>query len=302
MLAVRRQAEALLTAGDSNSAVVLLRKAVNQSPSVMGLRSLLTQAYLAAGRGTDAASEAQRALALNPNSDRASELALTRLLAQAFALNGDTTAARATYEQIIAAQPNSQWARILLANLLLEQNKSDEAEQLFRAVRRADSSNHDAALGLARLLADRSDYPGAQRELATLSGGNDSAATYHATVEFFDERITRLGAALASNRASWEKGTLGRDGLYAATSAQSGRAAGLLAILKAAAPPPNSSEAVTRAYKRRVYAASLLSQSVSALLAFLDNNDADAGSKAALQLIEFQRELDEARRTDASLP
>jgi thioredoxin-like negative regulator of GroEL len=302
-LATRKQAETMLGTGDINAAIVMLRKAINQTPNAVPLRIMLTKAYLAARRGTDAASEAQRALTLNPNADRANELELTRLLAQAFALNGDTTAARATYDQVIAAQPQAQWARVALANLLLEQNRRDEAETLYRAVRQSDPSNRDAALGLARLLADKGDYPAAQRELSQLSGvGNDSAAAYKATVEFFDERIGRLGGLVAANRTAWEKGTLSKEALYNATTAQSGRVSGLLAILKAGAPPSGSPGAVTRSYNSRVYAATLLAQSIAALLSHLDTGDTDAGSKASVHLIEFQREMNAAHALDGTAP
>ncbi len=123
--AMRIRGVALLEAGDTEAAIVALRRAVDLQPRASTPRVALIQAYLKAGRGTDAVDEARRALTLVPAGDSAGELELTRLLARGLSVNGDTTAARAAYEQILQARPRATWARLALGDLLIEQNRPE---------------------------------------------------------------------------------------------------------------------------------------------------------------------------------
>ena len=300
-LAALQQAEALLTSGDPSAAVGLLRRAVNQSPLSLRVRIALARAYLAARRGTDAADEARRALRVAPTGDRASLMELSQIMAQAYAQNGDTTAARVAYEEIIRAQPTAQWARVALADLLLQQNRTGEAEAILRGVQKVEPTNREAAIGMARLLASRGDYAGATRELNVLdnapaaTGTPASGAASEAIATLFDEGAPRLANLMTQNRAAWEANKLSREVFFKATTAQSERAGGLQKLLKAVPPPPGSPDATVKAYRKRVYAASLLSQAASALLGFLETGDPDTGTQAALQLTEFQKELQAAQ-------
>lgn len=294
-LAARRQGDALLSAGDINGAIASLRRAINLSPRDLYLRATLVRAYLAARRHADAVSEVRRGLTVALPSDRRGRLEMSRLLAQTLAQSGDANAARVTYEQIIAAQPRAHWARIALAELMLSRGEVDDAEKQYLVVRGEAPEDRDAALGMARIRAARGDYEAALREL---SGNDADAATRYAiSRDLFDEGAARVAALLSQNRKAWEAGKLSREVFYKATTAQSDRITALLALLKAVPLPPSEdgNSAGKRAYRQRVLAVSLLSQAVTGLLTFLETGDNAAGAQASVLLIEFQKELAQAR-------
>jgi len=293
--AVRRQADALIASGDINAAISVLRRAINQAPRDTTLRTALVKAYLAAGRESDANAEARRALAIAAPDDRRGRLELTRLLAQALSKNGDTTAARVAYQETIEAEPSAIWARIALADLLMTEGQSAAAEAQLKAARKVAPDDRDVALALARLLANRGDYVGALAEI-TSGGGDDATERALAARALFDEGAKRVASLLTQNRAAWENGTLSREAFYKATTAQSERAAALLNLLKVVPPPPTgpNADVLGRAHKKRVFAAALLSQSVAAMVTFLETGKESDGSEARVLLGEFQKEMEGA--------
>jgi Tfp pilus assembly protein PilF len=298
--AERLQGEQLLKAGDTNGALLSLRRAVNLAPRSVPMRAALIQGYLAAKRAPDAIAEARRALTLAAPEDRAGRLELTRLLAEALTQSGDTTAARATYEEIITAQPGSgaYWARLGLAALLEKQGKLEEAEAQYRLVRKADPNEKDAALGLARVLAARGDYEAAIAEMTAIEGEGGQEARYETALRLFDDGTTRIADLLAENREAYENGTLAREVFFRATAAQSARINALLALMKAVPPPQDATELVRKTHRQRVFAASLLTQGVAAILAQLETGDTSAGSQATVFLNEFRTEMNAIRRAE----
>ncbi len=306
--AIRRQADALIASGDVNTAISTLRRGINQAPRDARLRAALVKAYLAAGQTGDAAAEAKRGLGIAAPDDRDGRLELTRLLAQGLSRNGDTTAARVMYQETIEAEPSAVWARIALADLLVSEGQTVAAEAQLQAARKIAPDDADVSVSLARLLAQKGDYNGALAAITSgANNGGDAAARSLAARSLFDDGAKRVANLLAQNRVAWEAGTLSREAFYKATAAQSERATALLALLKAVPPPaggPNG-EVLTRAHKRRVFAAALLSQSVAAMVTFLETGKESDGVEARLLLTEFQKELDNANNsgpTDAPSP
>ncbi|MBC8101716.1 MAG: tetratricopeptide repeat protein [Cytophagales bacterium] len=289
----RQQAEALIAGGDLTGAIVILRKSVNQAPRSLSLRVALAKAYVASGRTNDAAAEARRALTIAaPNADRGARLEMTRLLADAYAKNGDSTAARATYEEILAAQPQAYWARIALGDLLLGQGDNAGAEAAYRAVRSADPGNREAVLGVARALMARGDFSGALAEVGVggTAGGSQGERLSTASA-LFDEIAVKTANSVVQNREAFDGGQLSREAFYKATTAQSARAGSLLSLLRSAAPPAAAAERITRPYRHRVFAATLLSQAVDGMLSYLQTGDRNAGEQAKVLLTEFRKEL-----------
>jgi thioredoxin-like negative regulator of GroEL len=289
-----KQGQALIAAGDANGAILALRPAVNLAPRSASLRAALARAYLAAGRGLDAVAEVRRALALVPASDQAGQTELTGLLAQGLTQSGDTTAARAAYEQILAAQPRAHWARLGLAGLLLAQNQAEDAEAHYRAVRRADPANKEAAERLARLLAARGDYAGAREEMAVMS----PRLRFALARALFDGGASTVAATLARQRKAYEEGQISREVFHKAASLQAERVSALTVLLRDA--PPSAGESLIRAYRRRILAASLLAQAAASVLSYLETGEATAGSQAAVLLGEARREIAEAQTLEKS--
>jgi tetratricopeptide (TPR) repeat protein len=291
--AVRQQADALLSGGNSSAAIMMLRSAIDQEPLSAILRLSLARVYAGLHRDNDAAAEAQRALTVVPALDAPTESELTKIMTASLLTGGDTGAARSAYEQIVAGQPGALWARIALAEMEIADGHSDAAEAQYRAVLANDPANRDGIVGLARLLATRGDYPGALKALNSLgkSGRSDAQRRGDAAAVVFDDGMTHIANLMAQNRAAWETGTLSAEAIYGATTAQTARITGLTGLLKSFPPASDAGEIATHAYKRRLYAASLLAQSSNALISFLSARDADSGAAATLELGEFHKEL-----------
>jgi tetratricopeptide (TPR) repeat protein len=290
--ATAQRAQTLLNDGDTDAAITLLRRTVNQVPLNGRLRLLLAKAYLTANRNTDAASEATRAMTLTPPENRADRVELTHILAEAMGKNGDTVAARATYEQVIAAQPqHADWARLALAGLLESQGQVDEAEAQYRAVLQADKTNQEAMAGLVHVYTARGNYTAALEQV----GASDRVARHSAAIQIFDQASAEIAARMKENRAAWEAKKISREAFYKATTAQSQRATALVTLLRSAPPADNSPDTAKKGQARRVLSASLLAQASTALLNFLETGSADSGSQADLWLVEFQKELTEAQ-------
>lgn len=291
----------LLADGDAAGAVVALNRAVNLTPRAPAPRAALVRAYLAAGRSSEAVAEARRALDLVGSGE--GQIELTRLLAQALAGSGDTTAAAATYAQIIEARPGARtvWARVALADLLLAQDRAPEAELQLRAARKFEPGNAEVAARLARLRAANNDYAGAVEELAETQ--IDPAARRALIGEIFDSGVLGLAAEMGRARAAFEAGQITRQALHQATAAKSARAAGLLTLIRSAAPAaeePGSADLM--AHRHRVLAGSLLVQALSSALAFVQSGDVAAAARADLLLGEARREIAEAQTAQQSAP
>jgi Flp pilus assembly protein TadD len=289
--AARQQADGLIASGDLSSAIVVLRKAVNLAPRSLMLRAALAKAYLSAGRTGDAATEARRALTVtSPTSDRAAWADLTRVLASASKEIGDNKAARAAYEEILKTQPQEHGTRLALGDLLLAQGDSAAAEKEYRIVRQADPANRAAILSVARVLIARGDFTGA---IAEVSGANKSETTPQERLDLnsalFDEIAGKTAESVAQNRQAFDAGQLSREAFFKATQAQSARVDSLLALLRSQDPPAGSAEGIVSPYRHRVWSATLLSQAVGSMLAFLESDDKKAGEQAKLLLSEFRK-------------
>lgn len=285
--------DALLASGDTSGAIVAFRRAVNLAPRQAAPRVALTRAYLAAGLGTEAVSEAQRALPLVPRTDDAGHMELTRLLAEGHKRAGDTTAALALYTQIVDARPQTAWARLALGDLLVRENKVDEAEAQYRAVLKREPTNALVPDRLARLRVARGDFAGAVDELAGLA----TAKRYPIVRDLFDTGAMALTASLTRARRAFDEKQIAREAFHLAVTAQAARASALLTLLKSAEPAQRSG-AIHRAYRRRVFAASLLVQASASVLTFIETDERETGGRAALLLNEARQEIAEAQAAE----
>lgn len=296
--AAYEQADVLITQGDSRGAIVLLRRAVSQSPLNGKLRLLLVKAYVGAQRPNDAAAEARRALQITPPENEAERIEITRLIADTFAAAGDRASARNAYEQVIATKSDANWARLSLAGIYLADGQADRAAEQYRAILKTEPGNRDAAVGIVRHLAAKGDFKAALSELgpddeAAATPGQRAARHAAATV-LFDEHAPRIATLMMQNRQAWESKTLSREAFYKATASHQSRINDLLAMLNAA-PPEKTDAASTKAHAKRVHAATLLAQAATSLVNYLETGNADSGSQATLWLNEFRKELAQAQ-------
>lgn len=289
--AEKRQGDEMMRAGDSSGAILSFRKAVNLAPRNAGYRTALAKAYLDAGRKGDALSEAKRALSIVPAEDPKSRIVVSRLLAEILTQNGDTTAARVAYEDIIRNQSSVIWARVELADLLASQGQVAEAENVYKTALKLAPTDKDAHLGYAKLLATKGDYDGALREITAASGSEDAEGRYNTAVGLFDDGVNQIVNRVEQNRTAWESKQISQEVYYKATSSQTAKVSGLVALLKAVPPPATGGDAMKQKHNKRVLAASLLLQGVASLLTQVETSDADAGSQATVFLSEFKRTM-----------
>ena len=293
--AALQQARDQVGAGDTDGAIITLRKAINRSPLELKLRLALTKTYQTANRENDAAQEARRALSLASADDREDRIELSRILADTLRKSGDSTAARALYEQALAAQPRAVWARVGLGDLLMTTGQPDAAEKEYRAALQAEPGNRDALLGVTRVFASRGDYDSALKELTAGGKAGSPLNRPGAIVAIFDQAAPEIASLMQTNREAWEGKRLSREAFYNATKAEEQRANSLLSLLRSAPPAESAADGARKSHSRRVLAGSLLCQSAASLLSYLDSGDADAGAQAALYLDDFQKEFAAAK-------
>lgn len=297
--AQRHQGDEQRRAGDATGAILSYRKAVNLAPLNAQYRASLAGAYLMAGRTADALSEAKRAISIVPDTDQTGKGAMAKVLAEVLAQSDDAAGARKTYEEMLRTDPTQTWAMTGLAEVLMTEGKTDEAAQWYKKAREAEPGSKEIALGYVRLLATQGDYNGALRELNAASGANDTAR-YDTTRNLFDDGVNKIAERVEQNRTAWERKKISQAVFYKATSTQTAKISGLLALLKAV-PPVSSADAQTkRNHNKRILAASLLLQGVASLLTQVETGDADAGKEATVFLSEFRREMQGAETAPAA--
>lgn len=295
--ALLEEGRELIAQGDATGAITLLRRAVNRTPLQLRPRMLLAQAYLTAHRAPEAAAEVRRALQLTPPQDVAGRREVMNLLAEACTQSGDIAAARTAYEQVIATTPDSaeiNWARLALANLYLERANKEGASAQFRAILRTDRRNREAAIGLAKILAETGDFVNVLAEIAPQAPDGtpaDKATRNAAAVILFEVAAPELARLLKANRSAWENKQISREIFYKATRTQAGRASALMTMVKSAAPDVPESDPAFKLHGRRILAASLLTQSFTAMQTYLETGNEDANAQSSLCLLEFEREF-----------
>lgn len=297
--AQQHQGDEQRRAGDTGGAILSYRRAVSLSPLNARYRASLAGAYLIAGRREDALSEAKRAVSIVPPSDGAGKIAASKVLAEVLSQSGDAAAARSTYEEMLRADPTQTWAMTGLAEVLIGEGKTGEAVALYKKARQADGGNKEIALGYIRLLAIQGDYDTALGELKRSGGAND-AARYDTTLLLFDEGVLKIAERVEQNRTAWQSKRISQEVFYKATTTQTAKVSGLLALLKAVPPAGVSDSRTKRDHSKRILAASLLLQGVASLLTQVETGDADAGKEATVFLTEFRREMPTGSATGAS--
>jgi len=150
-------------------------------------------ALLASNRGEYqlALQEAEKALALNPDWNRA------RLLqAQVMSQMGDSEAARATVQKALKSDPNNVRLRLIYAQFLAKAGDLQRAEKELARILGKDPDNHDARFGLATLLMEMGRDERAKKEFSDLTGVDKWRAQAYFYLGLIEARQNRLQSAL----------------------------------------------------------------------------------------------------------
>lgn len=286
-----RKADVLRRDGLPGQAVLQLRQAVSTNPRAAAPRMALMRAYADLGKGADAADEARRALQLARDLTDDDRRELAQVVARGLAEGQSPLESKAAFEAAIKANPDSIDTRLAYADLLLQSGETASAEVQFRIVRKKDPSSTDASRGLGRIVAARGDLDEALKEAADT--GHPLGRWTFATVVFLDA-ASPIAVRIAQTRSGWEAGQVSREAFYKSVNAQSERASRLVALLTTSPPPETASETEQGAHRRRVLAATLLSQAVSTLANYLETGDAASGVRSRTLIEEFLREMKNA--------
>ena len=140
--------------GEHEKAATRIDSAVGANPEVAVLHELNGRVLSAAGKPPEKAREAfDRALELDPKHAKAL-IGLAALSAQA----GDIDAALALYDRAADLDPKDPASALAATRLLVGAGRNADAQNRFRAVLSEHPREADAALGLARILAEQREY------------------------------------------------------------------------------------------------------------------------------------------------
>jgi tetratricopeptide (TPR) repeat protein len=176
---------------DGSQGLSIMARLVGDYPQIAELH--FAYALLASEKGEHrlALAEAEKALALHPDLNRA------RLLrAQVMSQMGDSAAARTTLKQALARDPGNAGLRIIYAQFLIKAGERKAARRELDKILGREPGNHDARFGLATLLMEEGQLNQAAREfqaLAAVEKWQSQAYFYQGLIE---ARVGHLQAAL----------------------------------------------------------------------------------------------------------
>ncbi|BBA35248.1 tetratricopeptide tPR_2 repeat-containing protein [Methylocaldum marinum] len=165
----------------------VMQRLVTEFPGMAELHFAF--ALLASTRGEYqlALQEAEKALALHPDWNRA------RLLqAQVMSQMGDSEAARATVQKALRSDPNNVRLRLIYSQFLAKAGDLRGAERELARILEKDPDNHDARFGLANLLMEAGRDENAKKqflELTTVSKWRGQAYFYLGLIEARQNRL-----------------------------------------------------------------------------------------------------------------
>jgi tetratricopeptide (TPR) repeat protein len=176
-----------------NKAIDFYREAMKIDPSAEYIAEELTEFYVQTGQLEKATTEADNLIARNPNNLEARKI-LARIYARQI---GDPDQGRVDqamlknaidqYQRITQQDPKDAESLSALARLYRIAHDDASAEKAYRQVLTLDGDDEDALNGLAMVLADRGDMPGAIEMLKKVVEKNPDPRTVVMLAEFYDQ-------------------------------------------------------------------------------------------------------------------
>jgi tetratricopeptide (TPR) repeat protein len=176
-----------------NKAIDFYREAMRIDPSAAYIAEELTEFYVQTGQLEKATTEANNLLKANPANIDARKI-LARIYARQI---GDPDQGRidqdmlknaiAQYQQITQQDPKDTESLSTLARLYRVSRDDAAAEKAYRQVLALDAEDEDALNGLALVLADHGDMPGAIEMLKKVVEKNPDPRTVVMLAEFYDQ-------------------------------------------------------------------------------------------------------------------
>ncbi len=185
----------LIQNGKKEEAGSVLRELVSKKPDSFIGTYYLAKLYFTLGDNLLAIKNYERALEINPSAD---QVALE--LIQVLAMDRQITKAIDRCQKLIAESPGNAKAKSFLAELLLGEQKIEEALKAFEEAKKVDESPNELQFKVALIKLQRKDYEGAEAELNLLLLRNPKyhqaryyLATAYASQERTDDAVRELG-------------------------------------------------------------------------------------------------------------
>jgi tetratricopeptide (TPR) repeat protein len=184
----------LIQNGRKEEAGRVLRELISKNPDSFIGTYYLAKLYFTLGDNLLAIKNYERALELNPSAD---QVALE--LIQVLAVDRQISRAIERCQKLIAQSPGNAKAKSFLAELLLGEQKIEEALKVFEEAKKDDDSPSELQFKVALIKLQKKDYEGAEAELRLLLVKNPEyhqaryyLATAYASQERINEAVTEL--------------------------------------------------------------------------------------------------------------
>ena len=279
--------------GDFSSAVVALRKAVNDKPHDIDLRRQLIQAYQSRQMPEAAHGEALRALRMD-----AGNANLYRLYGEVLIAEGDSAGAMLAFQDGIKFDPTDIGCQVALGDALLNENHFVQALDAYSAASKSDPKSPLPHRRMARALAakaatDTDQYQASIAEIRTareLTPTTDTTSyqdDYMAIMRTVEARIREMLEELQAANQARVQTKLTQPELLRHAADIKERSAALADYLDKV--PPAIGHDVTQAHY--VQANALLSQSVGFFKDLIQKGDDRFADSMKSGQVQSQREL-----------
>lgn len=272
---------------DLPNVIYSLRQAVNLEPKTVSVRVKLAEAYSALGMIDEAVDELRRALLFRPD-----DPTIHKALGEYYVAGGSLKDAAELFREAIKLDAGNVEARISLGNILWNQSKLDEAAAVFEEAAKLDPSNAVPHERLYKLYWARKNFPLAVEHLIASKASTaalDEAARYKLMAGAVHGRLGEIMGKIDENWKDYQIGSLAREDYYRDCSDTADRIGELAAFLSTQTAPGG----LKGAHAHGVLSASLMSQSVSSMVSYLETDKQQYSEQAALFREEAQTELDD---------
>jgi tetratricopeptide (TPR) repeat protein len=278
--------DAMVRGGQSISAILMLRDAVDAEPQNVERRIALVRTLLLVGQPELAAREARRAAHLLPERTE-----LRAIAARAWMQAGREDEAMADLNEAVARDPNSVETRLLLGEVSLSKLQAKAALDHLDAVLK-DKPTADSWFkrAICQTLLGKKDDATADlaksKDLGLPAGSQDVAVRYDFTLDVLDKSLLQMGNDLRAlfSEAQVKRSDAGVKESFLANQALVGSWSGFLTN---SSPP-----ALHRSsHDRRLLALNLLVQSINDLGQYLTTNDEGLFTDARINMGEALKQF-----------
>lgn len=286
---------AYMQRGQLANALMEYRRAITLQPARVDLRIGVARVYQLRGMMPEAITELRRAIQIAP-ADKEARAALKDLYIQ----GGKLAEAINEYRKWAAAEPKSAAVHLDLGDLLQKRGLLADAAKEYQQAATLEPTNPVPQEKLKALAQQGDTQPNTPVETNTpqpqnipsqAAPGDITNQDYRTAVLALDADAAKIQQEAAKVAASRKKNSLTREEAYTAMKALVERADALSSALDKLKPPAS----LSTNHNQRIFAYSLLLQSLAAYRSYYENDHADDGDTAELLTVQAAKELQRAK-------